>query len=281
MARYSFSGHDSFHCKSLWLKKGYDFLSQEYNFNAPDAVAELGVGKNMVNAIRYWLKSFGLTSNDKLTIIADYLFHTETGRDKYAEDLTTLWLLHYLLVSTNVASLYNLLFLSFQREKREFDKEQLLQFIKRKCDVPEQKNVYNENTINKDIKVMLQNYVMPIDLKSLDDFSALLINLNLIRKNEDKKYSFNSKSKDDVPNIIILYALIDLKGYDKTVSFDILQDISLLFCMPITELIGIIKKLENDFPGVIAYNDNSGVRNVQFLRDIDKLEVLDNYYIAQ
>lgn len=281
MVRYSFSGHDSFHCKSLWLKKGYDFLSQEYNFNAPDAVAELGVGKNMVNAIRYWLKSFGLTSNDKLTIIADYLFHTETGRDKYAEDLTTLWLLHYLLVSTNVASLYNLLFLSFQREKREFDKEQLLQFIKRKCDVPEQKNVYNENTINKDIKVMLQNYVMPIDLKSLDDFSALLINLNLIRKNEDKKYSFNSKSKDDVPNIIILYALIDLKGYDKTVSFDILQDISLLFCMPITELIGIIKKLENDFPGVIAYNDNSGVRNVQFLRDIDKLEVLDNYYIAQ
>lgn len=281
MARYSFSGHDSFHCKSLWLKKGYDFLSQEYNFNAPDAVAELGVGKNMVNAIRYWLKSFGLTINDRLTEIADYLFHSETGRDKYAEDLTTLWLLHYLLVSTNIASLYNLLFLSFQREKREFDKEQLLQFIKRKCDVPEQKNVYNENTVNKDIKVMLQNYVMPLDLKSLDDFSALLINLNLIRKNEDKKYSFNSKSKDDVPSIVLLYALIDQKGNDKTISFDMLQDISLLFCMPITELIYAIKQLEKDFPDIIAYNDNSGVRNVQFLKEIEKLEVLDNYYIEQ
>lgn len=281
MARYSFSGHDSFHCKSLWLKKGYDYLSQEYNFNAPDAVAELGVGKNMVNAIRYWLKSFGLTINDRLTEIADYLFHSETGRDKYAEDLTTLWLLHYLLVSTNIASLYNLLFLSFQREKREFDKEQLLQFIKRKCDVPEQKNVYNENTVNKDIKVMLQNYVMPLDLKSLDDFSALLINLNLIRKNEDKKYSFNSKSKDDVPSIVLLYALIDQKGNDKTISFDMLQDISLLFCMPITELIYAIKQLEKDFPDIIAYNDNSGVRNVQFLKEIEKLEVLDNYYIEQ
>jgi len=281
MARYSFSGHDSFHCKSLWLKKGYDFLSQEYNFNAPDAVAELGVGKNMVNAIRYWLKSFGLTINDRLTEIADYLFHSETGRDKYAEDLTTLWLLHYLLVSTNIASLYNLLFLSFQREKREFDKEQLLQFIKRKCDVPEQKNVYNENTVNKDIKVMLQNYVMPLDLKSLDDFSALLINLNMIRKNEDKKYSFNSKSKDDVPSVVILYALIDQKGNDKTISFDMLQDISLLFCMPITELIYAIKQLEKDFPDIIAYNDNSGVRNVQFLKEIEKLEVLDNYYIEQ
>lgn len=281
MARFSFSGHDSFYCKSLWLKKGYDFLHQDNNFNANDAVAELGVGKNMVNAIRYWLKSFGLTINDNLTEIADYLFNDETGRDKYTEDLTTLWLLHYLLVSTNVASIYNLLFLSFQREKREFDKEQLLQFIKRKCDVPEQKNVFNENTVNKDIRVMLQNYVMPHDLKSLEEFSAVLINLNLIRMNEEKKYSFNSKKKEEIPPIVVLYALIDMKGNDKTVSFDMLLDISLIFCLPITELISIVKRLEKDFSDIIAYNDNSGVRNVQFLKEIDKLEVLDKYFIEQ
>lgn len=281
MARYSFSGHDSFYCKSLWLKKGYDFLFQECNFNANDAVAELGVGKNMVNAIRYWLKSFGLTINDNLTEIADYLFHEDTGRDKYTEDLTTLWLLHYLLISTNVASIYNLLFLSFQREKREFDREQLLQFIKRKCDVPEQKNVFNENTVNKDIRVMLQNYVMPHDLRSLDDFTALLINLNLIRMNEEKKYSFNTKNKEEIPSVVVLYALIDMKGNDMTISFDMLLDVSLLFCMPITELIGIVKKIEKEYSDAIAYNDNSGVRNVQFLKEIDKFEILDRYYIKQ
>jgi hypothetical protein len=49
--------------------------------------------------------------------------------------------------------------------------------------------------------------------------------------------------------------------------------------MPITELISIIKNLEKEFPGILAYNDNSGVRNVQFLTEIDKLEVLDRYYI--
>ena len=279
--RYTFSGHESFYCKSLWLKKGYDFLSQKYIFSASDAVVELGVGKNMVNSIRYWMKSFGLTIDDKLTVIANYLFNSNNGRDKYAEDLTTLWLLHYLLISTNVASIYNLLFLSFQREKREFDKEQLLQFIKRKCDVPEQKNVFNENTVNKDIRVMLQNYVMPTDLKSLEDFSALLINLNILRMNEDKKYIFNTKNKNEVPANVVMFALIDMKGSDKTVSFDMLLDISLLFCMPITELISIIKKLEIDFPNVITYNDNSGVRNVQFLNEIDKFEILDKYYIEQ
>ena len=45
--RYTFSGHESFPCKSLWLKKGYDFVVQGKNFNNPDAVIDLGVGKNM------------------------------------------------------------------------------------------------------------------------------------------------------------------------------------------------------------------------------------------
>lgn len=49
--RYSFSGHESFHCKSLWLKKGYDFICNKKHFADTDSVVELGVGKNMVSAI--------------------------------------------------------------------------------------------------------------------------------------------------------------------------------------------------------------------------------------
>lgn len=33
--RYIFSGHESFPSKSLWLKKGYDFVVQEKNFSNP------------------------------------------------------------------------------------------------------------------------------------------------------------------------------------------------------------------------------------------------------
>ncbi len=51
--KYIFSGHESFPCKSLWLKKGYDFVVQENDFNSQDAVIKLGVGKNMVASIRY------------------------------------------------------------------------------------------------------------------------------------------------------------------------------------------------------------------------------------
>lgn len=32
MTRYSFSGHESFYCKSLWLKKGFVTKGQEVNW---------------------------------------------------------------------------------------------------------------------------------------------------------------------------------------------------------------------------------------------------------
>lgn len=116
--RYCFSGHESFHCRSLWLKKGYDFLVNGNTFKSQDAVVHLGVGKNMIASIRFWMKAFGLTINDSPTELASYLFDNNYGVDSYMEDINTLWLLHYSLISSNVASLYNLLFLKFQREKR-------------------------------------------------------------------------------------------------------------------------------------------------------------------
>ena len=107
--RYSFSGHESFPCKSMWLKKGYDYLINQNKFTDSDAVVKLGVGKNMVQSIRFWLKAFGLLKDDEVTDIARYIFDDKDGKDPYAEDNFTLWILHYLLVMTNISSIYHLL----------------------------------------------------------------------------------------------------------------------------------------------------------------------------
>lgn len=87
--RYCFSGHETFYCKSLWLKKGYDYLKEGNSFSDEDAVVKLGVGKNMVASIRFWLKAFGLTQADKLTRLADIIFDEKNGYDKYIEDNTS------------------------------------------------------------------------------------------------------------------------------------------------------------------------------------------------
>lgn len=276
--RYSFSGHESFPCKSLWLKKGFDFVSHGGKFSSEDAVLRLGVGKNMVTSIRFWLKAFEILQDDSLSSFSRFVFDEIVGKDPYMEDNGTLWMLHYYLVKSAVSSIYNLTFLSFQRETKEFGKDQLHLFLKRKCNVPEQKNVYNENTVSKDIRVLLQNYVKTKDIKALEESSTLLSELNLIREVSNDKYVFSETRKENVDPEVVLYCLLDMKKDDKTISFDTLQELSLLFCIPIVSLLEIIQDIEDRYPNDIKYTDNSGVKNVQFLNEIDKFEILKSYY---
>lgn len=277
--RYSFSGHESFHCKSLWLKKGYDFLSNNGQFADPMAIMELGVGKNMVSSIRFWLKALSLTKDDNLMPIADYLFADGEGRDPFCDDITTLWILHFLLVRTDIASIYSLLFTELQRERKTFSKDQIQSFIKIKCSVPEQKNVYNENTVSKDINVLLQTYVAPSDLKQLEHYSALLINLGLIKEVEKGVYYFQEIDGAVIPDAVLLYSLLSVRGDDAVLSFDKLTYLSLLFCVPITSFLERMRHLSDKYSYIIDYTDNSGIRNVIFKAYPKFTDVLDlNYY---
>lgn len=277
--RYSFSGHESFHCKSLWLKKGYDFINNNGRFTDPLAVMELGVGKNMVSSMRFWLKALSLTKEDNLTPIADYLFADGEGRDPFCDDIATLWILHFLLVRSGIASIYSLLFTELQRERRAFSKGQFQSFIKIKCSVPEQKNVYNENTVSKDINVLLQTYITPSDLKQLERYSALLINLGLIKEVEKDAYQFQEIDGDAIPDAVLLYSLLDVRGGDTVLSFDKLTYLSLLFCVPITSFLERMRQLSEKYSNIIDYTDNSGIRNVIFKADPEFADVLDlNYY---
>lgn len=173
---------------------------------------------------------------------------------------------------------YNLTFIEYQREKKEFSKDELRNFIKRKCSVPEQRNVYNENTVKKDIGVLLKNYVAPKDLKNIEDFSALLIGLGLIVNKDSDVYSYRVTEPEDIAPDVVLFALLTLSGRDKTLSFDILQKLSLVFCLPIISLIDIIRKIEKLYPGMVVFSDNSGIKNVQFIGELNRFNVLDNYY---
>jgi len=276
--RYTFSGHESFYCKSLWLKKGYDFVSKNKDFNAPEAVIELGVGKNMVSSIRFWMRAFGLVVDNNVTSIADYIFNNTNGKDPFVEDLGTLWLLHYYLIKTELASIYKLFFVDFHKEKNgEFSREQLQLFLKRKNAETDYAHLYNENTVKRDIGVLLQNYVTPQQSKSNEDYSALLLDLNLLKQTE-KHYYFNTKGKNGINPEIFLYAIIDDKQQNQIVSFDKLMDLALIFCMTKTELIDTILFLVEEYPESLRYTDDGGIKQLFFIKEINKIEMLNKYY---
>lgn len=277
--RYIFSGHESFPCKSLWLKKGYDFIRNNYDFNAPDSVVQLGVGKNMVASIRYWMKAFGLTRNDELRPLAHYLFDTQNGKDPYIENLGTLWLLHYLLVSTGEATLYYLIFVELQKERKLFQRHHVVNLVKRVMTEDGKQNLFNDNTVKKDIGTFLQNYVLPQKSKSLDDYGSLLIDLDIIRVDEEgKSYLFNIEGKRKIPWQIFLYAIIVSKGNENTISYDLLQDIGLSFCMSDIEVIEMCKDIEAHNSNDVRYSDTAGMRQLQFINEISRERVLNEYY---
>ena len=284
---YTFSGHESFPCKTLWLKKGYDFVRAEKDFNAPEAVVDLGVGKNMVAAIRYWYKAFGLNKDVKTGWIADYIFDKNPGKDPYMEDLGTLWLLHFLLVYTGEASLYKLFFVDFQKERRLFDREQVVSFVKRKMAKAEKQNMFNENTVKKDVGVLLLNYCLPRNPQSNEDFSTLLMDLDLLRQTdkteslEDKRsrYFFNIEGKRQVTPAIFLFALLTVKEEnDNSIPYDTLHELGLIFCMTDLEVIDMLKQLSETYSDALTYSDVAGIRQLQFTQQLDAKQVLDNYY---
>jgi hypothetical protein len=125
--RYSFAGHETFTCKNYWLKKGYDHISEGKKFN-DDAVIDLGVGKNMVNSISFWLKAFGLRENED--VIDQMIFDSSNGYDPYLEDVGTIWFLHNLLVTTKKAHIYNFVFNYFRKLRIDFNIPQLVKYRK-------------------------------------------------------------------------------------------------------------------------------------------------------
>ena len=282
IGKYVFSGHESFPCKTLWLKKGYDFVVQGRDFNSPEAVVDLGVGKNMVASIRYWLKVFGVCRNDQRTWLGDYLFNDQNGKDRYIEDLATLWLLHFNLVFNQEATLYHLLFCGYQKGHTQFERDQIATYVKLDMIEAEKQNAFNENTVKKDVAVLIQNYALPRKAQSNEDFSSMLIDLDLIRQNsEGKGFYFNLEGKRQVMKEIFMYALLLLKERegDNTISYDTIQDeVGLAFCMHDHETIEMLKQLSKDYSRYVSYSDNAGIRMLQFTKNLDKEQVLNDYY---
>lgn len=275
---FKFSGHESFPCKSLWLKKGYDYDTAGRDFNDPLAVVKLGVGKNMVNAIRHWYTVFGLNKESRTRWIADFLFG-EQGHDPYMEDAGTLWLLHYLLVSTGEATLYQWFFTDFQRKKKQFKKTDVVSFVKARMLDAGRILQYNENTVARDVAVLLQNYCTPRNAKNNEDYSSLLLDLNLLTAAGNDEYAFNEDGRAQLPPDIFFFTVLMEKGMDASVTFDdTLRRIGLLYCMTELDIINCLKVVAEKYSDVVVYSDIAGVRQLLFTKEVEPAEILRRYY---
>jgi len=284
MKTYSFAGHETFHCRNYWLKKGLDHVWSGQTFN-DNAIISLGVGKNMVASIRFWLKSFGmLDKTGQPNQIAKEIF-SEGGYDPFCEDIGTIWLLHYLYVTNEKSTTAYFVYNEFRKQKVEFHREQLLTFLERQC---QNNNAnYHLNSIKKDISVFFSNYTTPAKSKGVeDDFSGLLYELNLVRRLDkyDKNvwYKIENKSREELPYEIVLFCILMNDKYGNSINFTELlnefNSVGSVFALSSNGLMQKIEKMLQAYPKEIVFTDDGGIRVLQFQNKLNPWTILNDYY---
>jgi len=282
---YTFSGHDSFQCRQLWLKKGFDYVQHGKAFNDEDAVVQLGVGKNMVSAIRFWLKAFNIINNKDIpTEFGKLLFDDEKGYDPFLEDEASLWLLHYQLVKIGFASIYSMIFNEFRKEKLFFNKQTFVNYVKRLGESIPDLN-FNENTVAKDFIVFTNMYKNVTDGKDVEDsFAGILSEIDLLNatgKGKDEQFYIENSVRDDLPEAVVLFAILDNPNYGNSISLNSLEfdynSPGSIFALNRAGLMMKISEIVKDYEG-ITFTDQAGIKEMQFKNKPAAYTILDRYY---
>lgn len=285
ITKYTFSGHDSFQCRQLWLKKGYDYIQEGKNFNDEDAVVQLGVGKNMVSSIRFWLKAFNIIDNKDIpTEFGKRLFDDENGYDPFLEDEASLWLLHYQLVKNSFASIYSIIFNEFRKEKLFFNKETFVNYVKRIGESNPDLN-FNENTVAKDFIVFANLYKNDPESKDVEDsFSGILSEIELLKttgKGKEEQFYIENTERDNLPEAVVLFTILDNSNYGNSISLNSLEfDLNSpgsIFALNRSGLMNKISEIVSEYKD-ITFTDQAGIKELQFKNKADPYTILDKYY---
>jgi len=281
--KFTFSGHETFYCRYLWLKKGYDFVKKKGSFRDDSATVNLGVGKNMVNSIRFWLQAFGLI--DKKSSLTQFsgMLLDDKGYDPYLERLGSIWLLHYNLIKANYASIYPIFFNEFRKESNEFTIEQLSNFLINQCNINNFK--YSENTLRSDIDILLKNYKKSDSKKDLEEnYTSLLSELNLITEvssSNSSLFKIENYLIDDLDANIVLYAILNEYENETSISVNdlVTNSIGNIFLLNRETLTKKVIEIAERYRKFSTYKEDAGLREIQFKdRKIDKNQILKDYY---
>ncbi|MGK5094000.1 DUF4007 family protein [Deltaproteobacteria bacterium TL4] len=286
-----FARHETFHPRFGWLKKGFDKASKDQEiFSKEEAPVTLGVGKNMVKAIRYWCKAYKIIDDEqgvfRPTAFGKALLH-DAGWDPFLEDSGSLWLLHwYLLKLPSSATVWYLTFNCLRQA--EFTQEDLLHNLSAGIREAFPKLKINESSVKKDIHCLLRMYVRQSQNKLTEEtLDCPFAELSLIHQTGSSHYVFQSGSKPGLASKIIVAACLEFSA----ISAEKTQTISMsrllynngspgrVFKLTESVLYHAIEQVSKTFPA-IALSDTAGLIQFSFNDDPQTLAnaLLESYY---
>ncbi|MDQ0142877.1 DUF4007 family protein [Cupriavidus necator] len=212
-----FSGHETFPLRQMWLKKVFDQatdgrLIRKSTFADENAIAEFGVGKNMVASIRHWALACGVMVEEgdsfRIPGLAKEIL-SDDGLDPYAESPSTAWLAHWQLAgrcfrSTTWHWLFN------HVTAPTFTRQELEDPLARYARELDPKHRLSTSTISRDLETCLRSYAPRTGGGSPEDFAEpLLGELGLLQEVHKGQYAFRRGPKASLHDGVFAYALVD------------------------------------------------------------------------
>ncbi|AKD56962.1 hypothetical protein SD10_20700 [Spirosoma radiotolerans] len=248
-------------------------------------MVQLGVGKNMVKSIRFWVQSFGIAEQqpDKpglyITPFGHAIFQAQKGQDPFLEDIRTLWLLHWKISTLIDDPLFAWYFLLNQWQKPEFSQTEVIEAFSIESDRMERP--LSDFTKEQHFSIFLHTYV-PVRARKGNEIleeslDCPLTELQLVIPAGERTmaepgkrehlYVFRQDGKPDITGPLLAYCLFDFwrnhQREEESLSFrDIYArpgSVGQIFKLSEPDLQGRLVSLQHDSQLFFDYRDSAAL----------------------
>jgi hypothetical protein len=283
---FRFSGHETFPCRYAWLPKAFAALKRDDRIFADDeaAMIDLGVGKNMVRAIRFWVDAVGVARSVKggafeITDFGDAIF-ADGAFDPFLEDMRTLWLIHWQLATNIQQPLFAWHYLLNQWQHPEISRHAVLEAFAKEA-VRLGKDL-SRVTLEQHFDTFLHSYIPTRGRKGdvqEDNLDCPLVELELIQKIGERAsesggreviYAFRREEKLDITPGLFAYCLGDFwaKRHPGELTLEF-RDVAVapgspgqIFKLPEADIRARLEAIESDTGGQFTYRESAALQRL-------------------
>ena len=287
-----FRAHDTFFIRKGWLSKGMKYVHSKPDvFVAKDEnpMDVLGIGANMVKALRYWLQAVGLTeepNSGKRVQTFTPLGQSVFTNDRYIEELGTLYLLHYRLLSNKSdATAWYYFFNEFTMS--EFSRDDFVDFLQRRIRMEDSDATVAIRSLNDDFSCIINTYLpryktSPNRVAPESNIDCPLGELGLIDilSKEKKTYRKAIPVASTISPWVALAIIVDQAGESKEISLNELLtapcNIGKTLNLEAMSMLDVLCQIERI--GKIKINRTAGLDVIHILEELTFQDCVDAYY---
>jgi hypothetical protein len=263
-------------------------------------MVRLGVGKNMVRAIRFWTDVAGVSVDgvEGGSVVSSFGSDllSESGYDPFLEDARTLWLIHW-KIATSREPLFAWDYLLNSWHRPDFTRSEAVQCLEE--EVARLGKKLSRVTLENHFTTFLHTYVPTRSKKGEvleDNLDCPLVELDLIVKvgertvadsnRRESIYAFRTEEKPEISPELFVYCLSDFwKAQHPNESTLMFRDVCVgrgspgqIFKLPEHAIRHRLENLDNDARGCFSFQESAALQRVVRRRECSPVELLKNIY---